>query len=581
MLRTRELSDFRAGATYLALGAVATGVYFALPMGNVQNGVYDAIGVSAVAATFLGIRLHRPSAPLPWALFGVGTASFAMGDILSDVFPKPSQALLNEGFYLAGYPFLAAGLLLLIYLAGGHRRLAALDEAGIATFAFAIFQWVFLTRPALNGAGSLSTRAINVAYTGADLVLLAGFTGLFVSAAWRKPSFVMLVGGVAAVLVGDEIYALWSGYYTGSALDVTWLVSYVLFGTAALHPSMRELSEPRRSSSLRVSNVRIALLMAALLTPVSILVFQWSRNKPLEVPAITAATVAISILVLWRLLGILRALEGLRMREREIRGEAEAARMLLAEQNARLREADQLKDEFVSLVSHDLRTPLTSVIGYTELAIEETTETDAQQRHYLEIVSRNAQRLLRLVDDLLFIARLQAGRGLELAPQPLDLAAIAQQAVLETQPRARDKGLDLRYTGAESVPAVADRGRIFQLLDNLVGNAIKFTPAGGLVEVIATGGSDTVSLEVRDTGIGLDPADATRLFERFYRTERATAAQIPGTGLGLFIAEAITAAHGGRISAVPRDGGGTTFRVELPAVPPAEPRPADAAELVA
>jgi signal transduction histidine kinase len=221
------------------------------------------------------------------------------------------------------------------------------------------------------------------------------------------------------------------------------------------------------------------------------------------------------------------------------------------------------------------------VIGYTELALEERVGADEKSRSYLEIVSRNAQRLLRLVDDLLFIARLQAGHGLELAPTSLDLAAIAQQAVLEAQPRAHDKGLDLRYTGAEEVPAVADRGRIFQLLDNLVGNAIKFTPAGGLIEVAATVAGDTVTLEVRDTGIGLDPADATRLFERFYRAERATAAQIPGTGLGLFIAEAITAAHGGRISALPRDGGGTTLRVELPAVPPAEPRATDAAELVA
>ena len=129
---------------------------------------------------------------------------------------------------------------------------------------------------------------------------------------------------------------------------------------------------------------------------------------------------------------------------------------------------------------------------------------------------------------------------------------------------------------------MADRGRIFQLLDNLVGNAIKFTPAGGLIEVAATAGvGETVQLEVQDTGIGLDPEDATRLFERFYRTERATAAQIPGTGLGLFIAEAITAAHGGRISARPRDGGGTVFRVELPLVPPPEQRTPDTAELVA
>lgn len=581
MLRIRVEPDVRVVSAYTALGALAVGVYFALPAGRVQNSLYDVIAVSGAVALAAGVRLHRPSARIPWLLFSAGTLSFALGDILSDALPN--NLLLNEGFYLGGYPFIAAGLIILIYRAGGHHRLAAIDEAGIATFALAIFQWVFLVRPALNGAaGPYSTRAINVAYSQADLVLLAGLAGFFVSAAWKKVSWVLLVAAVVALVVGDEIYALtFNSYYVGSPVDAAWLLSYIAFGAAALHPSMRDLSESRRSSTLRVGNLRIVLLTAALLTPAAILAFQYARNKPLEVPAIVAATTAIAILVLWRLIGILRALERLRMRERAVRGEAEAARMLLAEQNARLREADKLKDEFVSLVSHDLRTPLTSVIGYTELALEEDDGIDDDRRRYLEIVSRNAQRLLRLVDDLLFIARLQAGQGLELQPTPLDLAAIAQQTVHEVQPRARDKGLDLRYAGAGAVAAIADRGRIFQLLDNLVGNAVKFTPAGGLIEVRASAHGDMVSLEVQDTGIGLDPQDASRLFERFYRTERATSAQIPGTGLGLFIAEAITSAHGGQISARPRDGGGTTFLVELPAVPPAETPGQRPAELVA
>jgi signal transduction histidine kinase len=572
---------FRAGVAYAVVGAVALCVYFALPMGDGQNALYDLIGASAVLATVAGIRLHRPEPSAPWLLFAGGTTLFVAGDVLSESTGLSSN--LTEGFYLAGYPFLAAGILVLIYRAGGHHRLAAINEAGILTFAFVIFQWVFLTRPALNAGGSTLTRAVNAAYTGADAVLLAGFAGFFVSAAWRKPAFVLLVGGVGALLLGDEVNALVysSSYYNGAPVDAAWLVSYLLFGVAALHPSMRDLSEPRRVSSLRVSNVRIGLLIGALLTPLAILCFRYARGQSLEVPAIVAAAAAISILVLWRLIGILRALERLRLRERAVRGEAEEAQMLLAEQNERLREADQLKDEFVSLVSHDLRTPLTSVIGYTELALDDGGGLDADRRNYLEIVSRNAQRLLRLVDDLLFIARLQAGRGLELQPTPLDLAAIAQQMVLEMQPRAHDRGLELRYAGADAVPAIADRGRIFQLLDNLVGNAIKFTPAGGLVEVAATLDGDRVTLEVRDTGIGLDPADAHHLFERFFRTERATSAQIPGTGLGLFIAQAITIAHGGQISARGRDGGGTIFHVELPVEAAPQPRVASGAELTA
>jgi signal transduction histidine kinase len=580
MPQLRIEPEFRVGAVYAAAGAAAVCVYFALPAGNVQNIGYDLIGASAVLALLAGVRLNRPSASVPWMFFALGTALFVAGDVFEEFQKAGLSGQQAEALYLSGYPFLTAGLFVLIYRAGGHHRLAAIDEAGIATFAFAIFQWVFVMRPVLDRGGS----AVDIAYTGGDVVLLAGLAGFFVSAAWRKPAFLMLVGGVVALLVGDEMLALvytQNSYYNGAPVDAAWLVSYVLFGTAALHPSMRDLSEPRRTSTLRVSNWRIGLLGGALLAPATILLVQWARGKMLEAPAIFSAAVLISTLVLWRLIGILRALERIRIREHEVRGEAEAARVLLAAQNEQLREADRLKDEFVSLVSHDLRTPLTSVIGYTELVLDKDGELDDDRRKYLQIVARNADRLLKLVDDLLFIARLQAGHGLEIHPSPLDIATLARQAVVETQPRAHDKGVELRYAGEETVPAVADRGRLYQLLDNLVGNAIKFTPAGGLVEVSAETNGNTVALEVRDTGIGLAPGDESRLFERFFRTERAATLQIPGTGLGLFIAQAITEAHGGHISADRREGGGTIFRVELPVKERRPPAGNTTSELVA
>jgi signal transduction histidine kinase len=169
---------------------------------------------------------------------------------------------------------------------------------------------------------------------------------------------------------------------------------------------------------------------------------------------------------------------------------------------------------------------------------------------------------MRLVDDLLFVARLQAGR-LDLTPSLLDLAALARQAAEEAKRQASAKGVELVFEGDESVEIDADKGRMFQLLDNLVSNAIKFTPEGGRVEVcVALNGSAV--LEVRDTGVGLTPEEAARVFERFFRTENAVQDQVPGTGLGLFIAQAIAEAHGGRISARPREGGGAVFRVELP-----------------
>jgi signal transduction histidine kinase len=278
-----------------------------------------------------------------------------------------------------------------------------------------------------------------------------------------------------------------------------------------------------------------------------------------------------------RLTSILRAAERLRVRERQARSDAIAAQVKLASQNERLVEADRLKDEFVALISHDLRTPLTSIIGYVELALEDDgePELDAERRGYLNIVARSSQRLLRLVDDLLFVARLRTGQ-LDLNPKELDLSEVAAHTVAEMRPRAEQKGLTLILDAPEPVQVEADRGRIFQLLDNLVSNAIKFTPEDGLIELAVARTPEGARLEIRDTGIGIGAAEAERVFEQFFRTRAAVKNQIPGTGLGLFIARAIAEAHGGTISAAPREDGGTVFRIDLPVR-----APASAPELVA
>jgi len=223
------------------------------------------------------------------------------------------------------------------------------------------------------------------------------------------------------------------------------------------------------------------------------------------------------------------------------------------------------------LISHDLRTPLTSIVGYVELSLEDVDPPlDAERRGYLQIVSRSSERLLRLVDDLLFVARLQAGR-LVLKPSDLDLRTIAAQAVEEARPRAEAKQLAIEFVGDSAVPIIADKGRLFQLLDNLISNAIKFTPEGGRVEVRTSPSGNGAVLEVVDTGIGLGPEEAELVFDRFFRSERVVAEQVPGTGLGLFIARAIVEAHDGTIVATSREGGGTSFRIELPALVPPQP----------
>jgi signal transduction histidine kinase/CHASE3 domain sensor protein len=231
------------------------------------------------------------------------------------------------------------------------------------------------------------------------------------------------------------------------------------------------------------------------------------------------------------------------------------------------RELDRLKEDFVATVSHELRTPLTSMMGFLEMIREgEAGELNDEQQRFLAIVYRSSERLQRLVGDLLFVARLDAN-GLQLQFGEVRLADIVRETVESTAALARSRELDLRPDLRE-VPALSgDRERLSQLVGNLVGNAIKFTPAGGHVTVrtFAAGGNAVV--EVEDTGIGIPPAEQSQLFQRFFRSSTATEHAIPGTGLGLVISRAIAEAHGGSIEVRSRPGEGTCFRVELPLEP--------------
>ncbi len=258
--------------------------------------------------------------------------------------------------------------------------------------------------------------------------------------------------------------------------------------------------------------------------------------------------------------------------------EREQAFELVNTQNALLAEADRLKDELISVVSHDLRTPLTSIMGYLELVMtEESGALNDEQRQFLEVVRRNADRLLALVNDLLFISRTEQG-AVALDLTEVDLAAVAVEAIEALEPQAAESEVEL-ILRAEAIPtALADRARMADVLANLLTNALKFTAAGGTVETRLTSTATHVVLEVADSGVGIAEADQQHLFQRFFRSARTQAT--PGIGLGLSIVKAIVDAHGGDISLTSRVNEGTTFRVEIPLVPPApgeSPEPVGAA----
>jgi PAS domain S-box-containing protein len=243
------------------------------------------------------------------------------------------------------------------------------------------------------------------------------------------------------------------------------------------------------------------------------------------------------------------------------------------ERKASEREAEILKDQFFALVSHELRTPLTSIIGYLELVLEDDEALTDHHRRFLGVVDRNARRLLRLVGDLLFVAHVEAGR-LALEVSEVDLSTLTIEAVEAARPRAEAKALVLE-TATQGVPPIAgDHDRLAQVLDNLISNAVKFTPEGGTVSVRLAVDNGEAALEVRDTGVGIPAAEQDRLFERFYRATTATERAIPGVGLGLTIAKAIVEVHGGNLDFESVEGSGTTFTVRLPLRPPPSGSPA-------
>jgi signal transduction histidine kinase len=221
------------------------------------------------------------------------------------------------------------------------------------------------------------------------------------------------------------------------------------------------------------------------------------------------------------------------------------------------------KDEFTALASHELRTPLTSIMGYLEVVLDGSAgELAPKQRRFLEVVERNASRLLRLVGDLLVVARADAGRlGLEMSA--LDLGELAAECAQSARPAAGEQGIALELD-VEPAELSGDRSRLAEVIDNLVSNALKFTPPGGRVRVSAHVEDGRAVLEVADSGMGIAAADREHLFERFYRGEAALQAAIPGTGLGLAISKMIVEAHGGTIGVSSEEGPGATFRVELP-----------------
>jgi two-component system phosphate regulon sensor histidine kinase PhoR len=232
------------------------------------------------------------------------------------------------------------------------------------------------------------------------------------------------------------------------------------------------------------------------------------------------------------------------------------------------RRLERMRSEFVANVSHELRTPITAVKGFSETLLDGAMHDPDITKQFLQIIHDEADRLTRLVTDLLELSKIESGH----APfrfAKTDLVKLAERTVARYTHQAEQAGLTLRAElPQEPVEGLVDGDRIAQVLINLVGNAIAYTPAGGEVVVAVEGSLDGAVLEVRDTGIGIPSEDLPRLFERFYRVDKARDRRSGGTGLGLAIVKHIVEGHGGRVQVNSTVGKGSTFRVFLPKTPP-------------
>jgi signal transduction histidine kinase len=228
------------------------------------------------------------------------------------------------------------------------------------------------------------------------------------------------------------------------------------------------------------------------------------------------------------------------------------------------RELDRMRDAFVATVSHELRTPLTSISGFLEMLEDEQDALGETGRRYLDVIRRGTERLHALVEDLLLIAQIEA-RRVELQLEPVDLERLATHAVESARPAATEKGVELEVVADSPPPVLADEQRLTQVLDNLLSNALKFTPSGGSVRVSVGADGDGGRVVVADTGMGVPTEEQKQVFSRFFRSSTAIRRAIPGTGLGLAICHALIEQHGGSIDFSSREGEGTEVAVTLPA----------------
>jgi signal transduction histidine kinase len=243
-----------------------------------------------------------------------------------------------------------------------------------------------------------------------------------------------------------------------------------------------------------------------------------------------------------------------------LQAKVDEATKKLRRANEKLRQMDETKDDFISMASHQLRTPLTSVKGYISMVLEgDAGKINHKQREMLQQSFFSSQRMVYLIADLLNVSRLKTGKFV-IEPTTVNLAQIVKEELEQLEETAASRSLKLTYDKPKEFPdLMLDETKIRQVIMNFVDNAIYYTPGGGHIQVHLKDNKDTVELRVEDDGIGVPKSEQPHLFTKFYRAGNARKARPDGTGLGLFMAKKVVVAQGGSVIFESQEGKGSTF----------------------
>jgi signal transduction histidine kinase len=521
---------------WLTMGSLLTLGYFVVPPGAVKVACWAGLMTGAAVAVVVGVRVYRPQAPLAWYLIGAGQLAFAAGDAVGyyDLWVRqvePPFPSLADYLTLPFFPLLVTGLLLLLRRRSPGRDMASLIDATILATGAALLSWIFLIVPLVRFPGlSGFARVVATAYPVGDLLVLGVASRLWSSTGPRSRSYWLLTLGLVPLLVVDTLYGLLSLFGTWSyagPLDLFWVAFYLCLGAAALHPSMRSLSEPVPTPAPRLTVRRRALLTAATLMAPAMLVIQSVRHQPLDIGVNAAGTVVLFVLLTARMTSV--AGQAARQQERE----RALAKVLEAAQTERIRLAADLHDGPVQELT---------ALSYGLERVDRRLETQGpdaarallgEQKEQLTEVTRTLRNLLS-----------------ELRPPALDEHGLAGALKLYGDSFAKHANLNVSFDAqVDHRPAPEVETIVYRVTQEALTNVSKHAQARH-VWIRLTAEEHAVDLTIRDDGIGFDPAQAALLLKDGH--------------FGLAGMRERVELGGGRLELDSRPGEGTTIGVELP-----------------